>query len=143
VTKVRLVATLFLVAVFAFDTANAFQECSGKPHLRVMWQKQIIEVDGTFFQMKKEKLSKKTARLVGHDMVFVHNGPGSDTLIRNGVSTSYSCVTGEGNAGLMKANVQGYQANSLIEDNSAPADGTITGTRSSPASGRGHGGKHK
>ncbi|WFU12357.1 hypothetical protein QA646_20845 (plasmid) [Rhizobium sp. CB3090] len=140
----RRVATLLLLTGFAYDTAYAFQECNGHPHLRVMWEKQIIEVDGTFFQMKKEKISKKTARLVGHDMVFVHNGPGSDTLIRNGVSTSYSCATGEGNVGLKNANVQAYQGNALIEDNSAPADATISGTRSSPASGRGHGGgKHK
>ncbi|MFS8116258.1 hypothetical protein QD460_31555 [Rhizobium jaguaris] len=140
----RLIVILFLIAGFACDTAHAFQECDGKPHLRVMWQKQIIEVDGTFFQMKKEQLSKKTARLVGHDMVFVHNGPGSDTLIRNGVPTSYSCTTGEGNAGLKKADVQGYQANALIEDNSAPADPTITGNRSSTSSAKGHGGgKHK
>jgi len=140
----RLAAILFLIIGFACDTAHAFQECNGKPHLRVMWEKQIIEVDGTFFQMKKEQISKKRARLVGHDMVFVHNGPGSDTFIRKGVSTSYSCAAGEGNLGLLKADVQAYQANTLIEDNSAPADATITGTRSSPSSGRGHGGgRHK
>ncbi|MBB6304159.1 hypothetical protein [Rhizobium leucaenae] len=140
----RLIATLFLITGLACNTAHAFQECNGNPHLRVMWQKQIIELDGTFFQMKKEKISKKTARLVGHDMVFVHNGPGSDTLIRHGVSTSYSCATGEGNPGLKNADVQGYQANAFIEDNSAPADATITGTRSNGSSGRGHGGgKHK
>ncbi|MGY5810855.1 hypothetical protein ACXHXG_24555 [Rhizobium sp. LEGMi198b] len=140
----RLVATLFVITGLACDTAYAFQECNGNPHVRVMWQKQIIEVDGTFFQMKKEKLTKKTARLVGHDMVFVHNGAGSDTLIRHGVSTSYSCAAVEGNPGLQKATVQGYQANSLIEDNSAPADATITGNRSSASSGKGHGGgKHK
>ncbi|MDL2398024.1 hypothetical protein [Rhizobium mayense] len=140
----RLVAILFLIAGFAYDTAHAFQECNGNPHVRVMWEKQIIEVDGTFFQMKKEKLSKKTGRLVGHDMVFVHNGAGSDTLIRHRVSTSYNCVAGEGNVGLKQADVQGYQANPLIEDNSPPADATITGSRSSAASGKGHGGgKHK
>jgi len=137
---VRLVATLFLISTIAYDTAQAFQECNGNPHLRVLWEKQIIEVDGTFFQMKKEQISKKRARLVGHNMVVVQNGHGSDTLIRNGVSTSYSCAAGEGNAGLKKADVQAYQANPLIEDKSVPVDATITGTRSSPSSANGHGG---
>jgi hypothetical protein len=139
----RRVVTFVIIVGFACDTAQAFQECNGSPHVRVLWQKQILEVDGTFFQMKKEQLSKKSSRLVGHDMVFVHNGPHRSTLIRNGVSTSYSCAEGEGNAGLKKAVVQPYQANPVLEDNSAPIDGTMTGTRSSPSSPKGHGGKHK
>ncbi|MDE1990881.1 MAG: hypothetical protein KGI75_00175 [Rhizobiaceae bacterium] len=134
----RRVVIFLLISGLTGGEAYAFQECNGHPHVRVLWQKQIIEVDDTFYQMKREKIAKKSERLVGHNMVFVHSGSG-DTLIRDGVSTSYSCVDGEGQVGLKKATVQAYEANPFVESKTPVADETITGSRSSPSSGKGHG----
>ena len=111
---------LCLAICLASSPAHSFQECHGNPHLRVLWQKEMIELGGAYFQMKKEPLGDTKMRLVGHGMIFFHNADGGDTLVRNGISTSYSCAEGEGQGGLTKEDVQSYHG-SPVGGQSAPA----------------------
>jgi hypothetical protein len=86
--------------------------------------------------MKKEQLGDNTARLVGHGMIFFHDADGGDTLIRNGVSTSYSCAESEGQGGLTNAEVQSYLAAPTARG-SGPPDAS---RQAHPSSGKVHGG---
>ncbi|MBW9112633.1 hypothetical protein JNB88_03085, partial [Rhizobium cauense] len=98
--------------------AEAYQKCGGSPAVDVYWERSVISVNGTFFQMKSEKLGKRSTRLVGHGMVFVRS-KGGNTLIRNGGSTRYTCQKAEGD--LPNASVIPYSANKVIKS-TAPAD---------------------
>jgi len=108
---VRLLLAWILISFELSGAALAFQDCGGSPKLRVFWEKELISVGGVFFQMRKEKLGKKSARLVGHDMIFVHSGNDSNVLIHNGTSTHYKCSRGEGAGGAAKAHPEPYVAN--------------------------------
>lgn len=130
-----------MMAVLVSGSAEAYQKCGGSPSVDVYWEESVIRVNGTFFQMKTEKLGKKSMRLVGHDMVFVRS-KGSLALIRNGGSTRYTCEKADGD--LHGATIIPYRANKIVVS-STPADFAVdnaSGTQSPSgnSSGHGHGG---
>ena len=139
----RVLIAIALCACATSRVAYGYQECNGNPHVRVLWDKSIIEVDGTFYQMKKESLGKKVQRLVGHNMTFVQS-KGSDVLIRNGVSSHYSCEKHlNEKSGVLNAKIEPYTPNSFVAKSGPdPTDPeSDIGSNSSPAGhGKGHGG---
>ncbi|MBB3965568.1 hypothetical protein [Rhizobium metallidurans] len=130
-------------AVLISGSAQAYQKCGGSPSVDISWETSVLSVNGTFYQMKSERLGKRSSRLVGHDMVFVRS-KGSQVLIRNGGSTRYDCEKAEGE--LQAANIVPYRANTIVKSASPVEFPDDTGTSAQASSrdgskGGGGGGK--
>lgn len=136
----RLYLIVAAATVLVAGSAEAYQKCGGSPSVDVYWEKSVLSVNGTFYQMKSEKLGKKSARLVGHDMTFVKSKGGNDVLIRNGGSTHYTCQKTEGELGAVS--IVPYRANMVVKSTAEVEfpDDTGNGAQASSRGGRGKGG---
>ena len=133
------------LVVVTSGAAQAYQKCGGSPPVDIYWESSVISVGGTFYQMKNQRLGKKSNRLVGHDMTFVHS-KGSNALIRNGGTTRYtSCTKAEGD--LKGATIIPYRANVFVPSSESAdfPDDTGDGSQASGKGGKGggHGGGGK
>jgi hypothetical protein len=141
--RLHLIAATAVVLVSG--SAEAYQKCGGSPSVDVYWERSVLGVNGTFYKMKSEKLGKKSARLVGHDMAFVRSRGGSNVLIRSGGSTRLSCEKAEGELGAVS--IVPYRANTVVKSTAEVEfpDDTGNGAQSSGKSGKGggHGGGGK
>ncbi|GGE20653.1 hypothetical protein GCM10011390_44940 [Aureimonas endophytica] len=138
----RLLVALALVLLCGpwLGPALAFEDCGGHPHIRLFLDKDLIEIDGALFEMRRQRLGKKAFRLVGHDMIFVHLKGGKGTLVRGGGSRHYDCEKQDSTGvELQGARIAPYVANHVVEAPFTAAGNTETG-RSSQGRGRGGGG---
>ena len=141
------------VLALLVTSARAATDCGS---VKVDHQSRLLEVGGTVFQMKAEKLGRNGWRLVGHDMVFVHSGK-TNTLIRHGGSQHLTCHGDAADDALQGKQPVPYAANTLpasatafeTDDESAGAHPTTEakghhgGHGGHGGHGHGHGGKGK
>jgi uncharacterized membrane protein YgcG len=128
-----------VAAAFGFP-AHAATDCG---RVKAFKDMNLLEIDGVAYRMRSERIGKKSWRLIGHDMYFVHT-PGSDTLIRNGGSSHLTCTSSDAQ-GPQAANPVPYVANSLptgpsASDDSDPQKGGTQSSSGSSGKGGNHGG---
>jgi hypothetical protein len=139
---------VFLVLLFGSIASSAFATqvwtCHGHHELKVDWVGSLLTVDGTTYQMQKDRNGKKGkngATLRGHDMLYIHfkdpGGGGHNVLELNGGHEIYHCKPSDEDDSAARHNAIAYRPNKFVEDAPDAANDPVHGTNASSRGGHG------
>ena len=118
--------------------------CTGSRRLIADWDAARLTIDGTTYQMKKDKNGKKSFTLRGNDIIFSHteeSGSYHSVLHMNGGSESYRCRKIDEGAGAPAGPIVPYKANFVADTGAPDADPGQQGHMSGGPGGHKGGGK--